>query len=215
MIQDFSSILKSLKEEAARYFGGLNGGASQEDLIQEAALLIVENPALDPAAAIKAARAALRAERATFGGKQQEISFAYLSAKVGAEDGLTIGETIVKDERAYLNGLTAEQRAQAERWIAEGTLAEQVGAARIEGAARAHGSELAARGAANAERGALNDARLLALLEQVGGKHYGYALKIQALLAEQGEIVSLDAIKMNISRALKRTTGRDPHSSRD
>ena len=215
MIQDFSSILKSLKEEAARYFGGLNGGASQEDLIQEAALLIVENPALDPAAAIKAARAALRAERATFGGKQQEISFAYLSAKVGAEDGLTIGETIVKDERAYLNGLTAEQRAQAERWIAEGTLAEQVGAARIEGAARAHGSELAARGAANAERGALNDARLLALLEQVGGKHYGYALKIQALLAEQGEVMSLDAIKMNISRALKRTTGRDPHSSRD
>jgi hypothetical protein len=215
MIQDFSSILKSLKAEAASYFGGLNGGASQEDLIQEAALLIVENPALDPAAAIKAARAALRAERATFGGKQQEISFAYLSAKIGAEDGLTIGETIAKDEREYLNGLTAEQRAQAERWIAEGTLAEQVAAARIQGAARAHGSDKAAQGAANAERGALNDARLLALLEQVGGKHYGYALKIQALLAEQGEIVSLDAIKMNISRALKRTTGRDPHSSRD
>ena len=215
MIQDFGSILKSLKDEAASYFGGLNGGASQEDLIQEAALLIVENPALDPAAAIKAARAALRAERGTFGGKQQEISFAYLSAKIGAEDGLTIGETIVKDDREYLNGLTAEQRAQAERWIAEGTLADQVAAARIQQAAAAHGSDKAAQGAANAERGALNDQRVLSLLQQVGGKHYGYARKIQTLLAEQGEIFSVEAIHMAVSRAMKRTDGRDPHSSRD
>jgi hypothetical protein len=215
MSQDFTLILKSLKEEAAKYFGGLNGGASQEDLVQEAAMLIVETPALDPASAIRAARAALRAERATFGGKQQEISFAYLSAKIGGEDGLTIGETIVKDERAYLNSLTAEQRAQAEIWIAEGTLGEQVAAARIASAARAHGSEKAAQGAANAERGSLNDQRVLVLLQQVGGKHYGYAKKVQALLAEQGETFSVEAILMAVSRAMRRTEGRDPHSSRD
>lgn len=215
MTQDFGSIYKSLKAEAASYFGGLNGSASQEDLIQEAALLIVENPALDPAAAIKAARAALRAERGSFGGKQQEISFAYLSAKVGSEDGLTIGETIADERGSFISGLTAEQRAQAERWIAEGTLADQVSAARIQQAAAAHGSDKAAQGAANAERGALNDQRVLSLLQQVGGKHYGYARKIQALLAEQGESFSVEAIHMAVSRALKRTDGRDPHSSRD
>lgn len=214
-MRDAQDLLNSLKVEAAKYFGGLNGGASQEDLIQEAALLALENPALDPAAAIRAARAALRAERITDGGKQREIGFAYLSAKIGSEDGLTIGEVIVKDERAYLNSLTAEQRAQAEVWIAEGTLGEQVAAARIASAARAHGSEKAAQGAANAERGSLNDQRVLVLLQQVGGKHYGYAKKVQALLAEQGETFSVEAILMAVSRAMRRTEGRDPHSSRD
>jgi hypothetical protein len=214
-VRDAQDLLNSLKVEAAKYFGGLNGGASQEDLIQEAALLALENPALDPAAAIRAARAALRAERITDGGKQREIGFAYLSAKIGSEDGLTIGEVIVKDERAYLNSLTAEQRAQAEVWIAEGTLGEQVAAARIASAARAHGSEKAAQGAANAERGSLNDQRVLVLLQQVGGKHYGYAKKVQALLAEQGETFSVEAILMAVSRAMRRTEGRDPHSSRD
>lgn len=214
-MRDAQDLLKSLKVEAAKYFGGLNGGASQEDLIQEACLLSLENPALDPASAIRAARAALRAERISYGGEQREVGFAYLSAKIGSEDGLTIGEVIPADRDEYLNGLTDEQRAQAEIWIAEGTLGEQVAAARIASAARAHGSEKAAQGAANAERGSLNDQRVLSLLQQVGGKHYGYARKIQALLAEQGETFSVEAIHMAVSRAMRRTEGRDPHSSRD
>ena len=217
MAQDFSTIYESLKAEAASYFGGLKGGSSQEDLIQEAALLIVENPAMDPAAAIKAARAALRVERGTFGGKQREIGFAYLSAKIGSEDGLTIGETLAKDEREYLNGLTDEQRAKAERWIAEGTLTDQVAAARVAGAERAHGADKAAQGAANAAKGALNDARLLEIVARCGGRGvYGLAGKVQEILAEEfGIKMEKLSINVAIGRAFKRTEGTDPHSSRD
>ena len=216
-MRDAQDLLKSLKEEAAKYFGGLKGSASQEDLVQEAALIALENPTMDAAAAVKAARAALRVERATFGGKQQEISFAYLSAKIGGEDGLTIGETIAKDDREYLNSLTAEQRAQAEKWIAEGTLSDQVAAARVAGAERAHGSEKAAQGAANAARGALNDARLLEIVKRCGGRGvYGLAGKVQAILAEEfGIAMEKLAINVAIGRAYKRTEGTDPHSSRD
>lgn len=209
--------IAAIKEAAAQYFGGLDASAEASDLTQEAWLQMAENPEMDAAAAVKAARAKLRKPRATINGKQQSITMAYLGAKVGDADGLTFGETIAADPRPWLNGLTAEQRALAEKWIAEGTLGEQVAAARIKAAAAAHGAEMAARGAANAERGALNDQRLLEIVKRCGGRgSYGLAGKVQQILRDEHG-VSMEKLTINkaIQRAYDRTEGTDPHSSRD
>ena len=214
--QNLAAVLESLKKEAAQHFGGLKGSASHEDLIQEAYLKTLEGLSVE--AAVAAAYNELRGERISVMGEQQNVSFAYLSQVVGASDSepLTVADTISDEAPRYFSGLSAAERAQAAVWIAEGTLAEQVGAARIAGAERAHGSDAAARGAANAERGALNDALILSLVERVGGKHYGYAKKVAALLLEEhGITLSVEATLMAISRATKRTEGTDPHSSRD
>lgn len=219
--QDFATIYESIKDAARAYFGGLDAAAEQRDLIQEAACLVLEAQAdgktLEPAQAIKDARAKLRRPRLSVGGKQVEVGMAYFSAKIGSEDGLTIGETIADERASWVSGLSAAQRAEAQRLIAEGSLTDRVAAARINEAASAHGAANAARGAANAKRGALNDALILELVERCGGRgSYGLAGKIVAILADEyGITIQKLDVNNRISRAFKRTDGRNPHSARD
>jgi hypothetical protein len=70
-----------------------------------------------------------------------------------------------------------------------------------------------ARGAANAVRGALNDADTLRALEAVGGRRYGYAAAMVRWFASEGIITTANAVRVAVHRALARTEGGH-HSDR-
>lgn len=187
---------------AATYTANLRGYVSREDLSQDAAVLWDLGHAETPADAVRMAYNANREER---DGSGENIRFAYLSASHVNADGetITLGDSLA-DSLAD-QGETQHRDAAYTR----SDLVAAVAAVRDAKTVHAHGEDLARRGRANGQRGVVNDARVLAEVEAVGGEHYGYAAKVARSLG-----IKPNAVYQAVHRAKKRTI-RGGHSSRD
>lgn len=196
----------------------LNGYTSREDLVADAWVALADGRAATVADAVKVAYNAARETRlqqaATVadpeGGSWSTVRFQYLSATVADSDGetITVGEMLAD---------TVADAGEGEGRGGDYTRADLVAAVRATRHAHtvaAHGAANAARGAANGARGVANDATILAAVEAVGGRHYGYAAKVAAALRADGYTVSANAVRIATMRAVNRTE-RGDHSSRD
>lgn len=200
-----SAAMSALRSECRSMIrgGGLDASADLDDFLSEAVAAVVGGVD-DCHAAALAGYAAVRRDR--LGGSF--VGFSYLSESATDEDGETRTLGDVLGDRIADRSSVAVNPADLDY----DRLARTVGAVRVDRGYAAHGAVMA-RGAANAVRGALNDADVLRALEAVGGRRYGYAAAMVRWFAAEGIVTTTNAIHQAVFRALRRTEGGH-HSSR-
>lgn len=194
--------------EACRSFarsGSLDAAVSVDDLVSEAIVSVLDGRADSVDDAARAAFSVGRFDRLD----GVAVRFQYLSSVLGEnEDGTidTLGDVLA-------DRVTDRSSAGVDPATLDyDSLARAAGSVRVAKGYAAHGSVMA-RGAANAVRGALNDADTLRALEAVGGRRYGYAAAMVRWFASEGIITTANAVRVAVHRALSRTEGGH-HSDR-
>lgn len=191
----------------------LNGYTSREDLVADAWVALADGRAATVADAVRIAYNGNRETRlqqaATVadpeGGSWSTVRFQYLSATVADSDGetITVGEMLAD---------TVADQGEGDGRGGDYTRADllaAVAATRHAKTVRAHGEANAARGQANGEKGVANDDTILTAVEAVGGRHYGYAAKVVAMLTADGWTTNANAVRVAVHRAIRRTEGGD------
>lgn len=206
MSTDHTETMAAIVEAITHYrLDNLNGYTSRDDLATDAWILLADGTAATPADAVRLAHNAAREARGADGTR---IGFAYFSQVIHEQDGgtITMGERVAA---TFADQGEGEGRGGD---YTQGDLLAAVEATRNAKTERAHGWANAARGRANGSRGVANDATILAAVEAVGGRHYGYAAKVVAALTADGWTTNANAVRVAVHRAIRRTEGGD-HSA--
>ena len=202
-----AATIAAIREAVARFWGSaLQGSADADDLVSDAIVAILSG---DADTITDAARIAYNGNRRDRVGGEN-VGMDYFSATIHDADGdtITIGDKVAD---------TLADRSEAGRdpLAMLSVLATMAGEKRQRDVVRSHGSSAYVLGGLpNTMRGAANDADILRALEAVGGRHYGYAAKVVAYLADEGKRTNANAVRVAVKRAIDRTEG-GKHSSRD